>query len=346
MKEIRFYLAVSLGIIIILDSLPAMAWYTYGKPGNWPIHERLALLSTNKIQRNRYFGGISRKDISTQLIYGANAPDRNKKWMDHEATFRVRNTLCASLKERDKRNAVNRLARGFHYLADNGDATGGRYKKILMDQYVIPMLFPKHPSMSFTLSRQWNDIVPAVERQIQKVNNVNALVATMRRIAARQNRMMIAAHKRGDRNGVNRELMITFASIFAGQNRLVDFYAAEIKNGNSGECPAVNRFEPDTSRIVDCSTTAKSGKDKPETISVRVGRKAGIANFSYQMYTIKDRMIVRYGGNTLLDTKCISGGGKKPLYLNGASDYVTVIVMPACERKGTEWNFKLECPSQ
>jgi hypothetical protein len=27
MKEIRFYLAVSLGIIIILDSLPAMAWY-------------------------------------------------------------------------------------------------------------------------------------------------------------------------------------------------------------------------------------------------------------------------------------------------------------------------------
>lgn len=101
---------------------------------------------------------------------------------------------------------------------------------------------------------------------------------------------------------------------------------------------------PVGTRTVACSTTTKSGADAPETITVKVGRTAGAAKFSYNMYTVKDRMIVQYGGQTLLDTGCVSGSKTVSLNLSGVSEDVTVIVQPACEKKGTQWNFKLECP--
>jgi len=101
---------------------------------------------------------------------------------------------------------------------------------------------------------------------------------------------------------------------------------------------------PVDTRTVDCSATTKSGADAPATITVKVGQTKGTANFYYDMYTVKDRMIVQYAGQTLLDTGCISGSKTVPLNLSGVSDSVTVIVQPACEKKGTQWNFKLECP--
>jgi hypothetical protein len=101
---------------------------------------------------------------------------------------------------------------------------------------------------------------------------------------------------------------------------------------------------PADTRTVTCSTTAKSGADAPETINVKVGKFAGTAKFYYNMYTVKDRMIVQYGGRTLLDTGCVSGSKTVQLSLTGVSDAVTVIVQPACEKKGTKWDFRLECP--
>jgi RHS repeat-associated protein len=102
--------------------------------------------------------------------------------------------------------------------------------------------------------------------------------------------------------------------------------------------------QPTDIRTVECSSTTKSGADAPATITVKVGKTKGTAKFSYNMYTVKDRMIVQYGGQTLLDTGCISGSKTVPLNLSGLSDVVTVIVQPACETKGTQWNFTLECP--
>lgn len=345
MKGMKLVLVALLGNIIIFYSQPSLAWYTYGKPGNWPIHESLALLSLDKVHRTQFFRAISLDDKAIALAYGANAPDRNKIWMDHEATFRIRNTLCASLKSKDKRDAINRLARGFHYLADNGDATAGRYKKKLL-QIAQRMLLTKDPFWSFKRSEEWREIARVTEQYVQQSRNINELVDMLRGIVAAQNETLVAAHRRGDNIALRYEFMHTFAFIRASQNRLVDFYMAELRNGDFGECPAFEPFEREERRTVDCSTTTKSGKDAPETITVKVGWGTGTANFSYQMYTVKDRMIVRYAGRTLLDTGCISGSKKVPLYLNGMSDYVTVIVQPACETKGTEWNFRLECPSR
>jgi hypothetical protein len=48
------------------------------------------------------FKGLKWKEIFDELIDGANAPDRHKKWLDHEATFRIEDTLCASVKARKK----------------------------------------------------------------------------------------------------------------------------------------------------------------------------------------------------------------------------------------------------
>lgn len=101
---------------------------------------------------------------------------------------------------------------------------------------------------------------------------------------------------------------------------------------------------PADTRTVICSTTAKSGADAPATVTVKVGKSSGTATFSYSMYTVKDRMIVQYGGRTLLDTGCVSGSKTIPLSLSGVSDVVTVTVQPACEKKGTRWDFRLECP--
>jgi len=64
------------------------------------------------------------------------------------------------------------------------------------------------------------------------------------------------------------------------------------------------------------------------------------------MYTVKDRMIVSYGGQTLCDTNCVSGRKTVKLYFSGFSNDVTVSVRPVCEKRGAKWNFRLECPTQ
>jgi hypothetical protein len=102
---------------------------------------------------------------------------------------------------------------------------------------------------------------------------------------------------------------------------------------------------PVDTRTVDCSTTTKSGGNTPATITVNVSKAPGVAKFSYTMYTVKDRMIVQYGGQTLYDTGCVSGSKTVSLNLSGTSDSVIVTVQPECEKKqSTQWNFKLECP--
>lgn len=102
---------------------------------------------------------------------------------------------------------------------------------------------------------------------------------------------------------------------------------------------------PVDTRTVACSTTTKSGGNTPSTITVKVGHTKGTAKFSYTMYTAKDRMIVQYGGQTLLNTGCVSGSKTVSLNLSGASDSVIVTVQPECEKKElTNWNFTLECP--
>jgi hypothetical protein len=138
--------------------------------------------------------------------------------------------------------------------------------------------------------------------------------------------------------------MKTFSYMRACQNQTVDFLIIEFQNGDAGECKAFRPPTPQDIRTVDCSTATKSGKDAPATVTVKVGYNQGTAKFSYNLFTVKDRMIVEYAGQTLLDTGCTNGSRTVELYLSGMSGIVTVYVQPACEKKGTRWNFRLECP--
>jgi hypothetical protein len=111
--------------------------------------------------------------------------------------------------------------------------------------------------------------------------------------------------------------------------------------GTTGTAPTV----PVDTRTVACNTATKSGADAPATITVNVGRAAGTIKFYYEMYSVKDRMIVQYAGYTLYDTGCVSNSKTVSLNLSGASDSVIVMVQPQCEKKdSTQWNFKVECP--
>jgi len=68
-----------------------------------------------------------------------------------------------------------------------------------------------------------------------------------------------------------------------------------------------------STQAIACNTTAKSGTNAPETVAVNVGKGSGTVQFFYNMYQVKDQMIVSYGGQTLFDTGCVSGSKTVPL---------------------------------
>ena len=94
-----------------------------------------------------------------------------------------------------------------------------------------------------------------------------------------------------------------------------------------------------------CNDVVQAGNDLPITQVVNMGKAAGTFNFSWEMYSIKDRMIVRYGSTVLYDTGCVSGNGTVALTYSGASTQVSVEVVPNCDATtGTAWDFTVSCP--
>lgn len=97
--------------------------------------------------------------------------------------------------------------------------------------------------------------------------------------------------------------------------------------------------------VIACNTISKAGTNPPQTITVNVGRVAGTVRFSYDMYRVPDHMEVQYGGQVVADTGCVSGRNTLAIALSGASDQVTVVVKPACQKsESTRWDFTLGCP--
>jgi hypothetical protein len=94
-----------------------------------------------------------------------------------------------------------------------------------------------------------------------------------------------------------------------------------------------------------CNSNTHQGGDTPETHNVEMGQPSGTFTFSWDMYTIKDRMIVSYAGTQLYDTGCVSDIGSVSLSYAGTSTQVTVDVLPNCEgTTGTAWDFTVGCP--
>ncbi len=96
-------------------------------------------------------------------------------------------------------------------------------------------------------------------------------------------------------------------------------------------------------QAINCSDTSRSGKNNAASFTVSLGESYGSADFYYEMYSIKDRMIVTADGKTLLDTGCVSGNKTVELSIEKNSK-VVVQVVPACEGGSTKWDFRLSCP--
>ncbi|HYD81125.1 MAG TPA: FecR domain-containing protein [Paucimonas sp.] len=100
--------------------------------------------------------------------------------------------------------------------------------------------------------------------------------------------------------------------------------------------------------VVACDTTTRSGGNPPQTVVVNVGWAAGTAEFSYDMESVPDRMVIQYGGQTIAYTGCVSRTGRIPLPLSGASDRVTISVHPSCRQasESTKWHLTFGCPGK
>lgn len=94
-----------------------------------------------------------------------------------------------------------------------------------------------------------------------------------------------------------------------------------------------------------CDERQVAGGDTPDTRNIELGQTSGTFNFDYQTYTIKDRIIVSYGGTQLLDTGCVGEAQSRALSYAGGSTQVTVQVIPNCDGStGTAWEYTVHCP--
>jgi len=232
MKKSSLVLAIILvAASIIFTAHNTYAWYSFGKVGDKPIHSALAMLSLDKVMQSDEFKSLNLGQKRDVLFYGANLPDRNKK-LDHEATFRIENTLCASVKERKNIDALKRLAIGFHYLGDNGDATEGSYKKELLE-IAYKMLFEEDDTYNDSL---WSELKIYYDQEISQIDNVEGLVNMLRDMAKNRGRRLRNAYRKKNYDLVREEFIQIFAFIGACQNRLIDFYKEELINGETGQC--------------------------------------------------------------------------------------------------------------
>ena len=95
-----------------------------------------------------------------------------------------------------------------------------------------------------------------------------------------------------------------------------------------------------------CDEQVLPGGDAPETHRVGLGRFNGRFDFQYDTQYQEDRMLVRYEGQTLLDTGCVGTRGWRTatLSFSGRSSVVEVEVIPNCAGgSGTAWEFSVSC---
>jgi hypothetical protein len=97
--------------------------------------------------------------------------------------------------------------------------------------------------------------------------------------------------------------------------------------------------------VAQCSATQNAGGDTPDTRTIELGKPSGTFNFTYDTYSLKDRIIVRYQNNVLFDTGCVGESGTRPLSDSGTSTSITVEVVPNCAGgTGTAWEYSVSCP--
>ncbi len=123
-------------------------------------------------------------------------------------------------------------------------------------------------------------------------------------------------------------------------------------NATRTECvPVTNRdnpyVAPEQKKTGVCNIQYKSGANEPEQYTIDVQRKTGSLTFTYNTYTVKDRIHIYYNGTKVFDSGCVGSSGSQVLTLNGYSSVFTIIVDPRCDKdqSNTAWDFTMGCPN-
>lgn len=95
-----------------------------------------------------------------------------------------------------------------------------------------------------------------------------------------------------------------------------------------------------------CNDQQQAGGDAPEIHTINLGQSFGNFRFDYEVYSVKDQIIIQQGGTVIFDSGCTSGSKSIPLSLTGFGNQITVRVNPNCDghTSGTQWNFTVHCP--
>jgi hypothetical protein len=95
-----------------------------------------------------------------------------------------------------------------------------------------------------------------------------------------------------------------------------------------------------------CNDQQQAGGDAPEVHYINLGQSMGTFTFDYNVYSVKDQIIITQGGATIFNSGCVSGSNSLSLNLTGFGNQITVQVHPNCEGNTTDtkWDFTVHCP--
>ncbi len=96
-----------------------------------------------------------------------------------------------------------------------------------------------------------------------------------------------------------------------------------------------------------CNDQQQQGGDAPEVHMIDLGQSFGTFVFDYDVYDVKDQIIVTQSGRTIYNSGCVSGAKSIRLNLNGYNSQISVRVNPNCAgTTSTGWTFTVHCPDQ
>ncbi len=96
-----------------------------------------------------------------------------------------------------------------------------------------------------------------------------------------------------------------------------------------------------------CNDQQQQGGDAPEVHLIDLGQSFGSFVLDYDVYSVKDQIIVTQSGRTIYNSGCVSGAKSIRLNLSGYSNQISVRVNPNCDgTSGTNWTFTVHCPDR
>lgn len=131
---------------------------------------------------------------------------------------------------------------------------------------------------------------------------------------------------------------------------IIEIPAATVyKSGNfvqkipSGTVPTLT---PTT--IGSCNDFTNAGGDTPDISKIELGTTTGTFDFTFETFTIKDKIDITHGGHLIYSTGCVGANKKASISLSAESTATSIIVdvSPNCAgTSSTRWNYVVSCPS-